>query len=179
MRANTAADLAKKPEARRPKAAARKKTARRPTRKKRKIGRPTDYSPRMASAIVKARELGLTLDDCAESVGIAPSTLFKWQAKFPDFAERLTRARAKLKPELFRRIVEGTKKDPRLALAFAERLFPNELYRGRKLTIEGGDPEKPIAVKASADEELREIARKLAGMTTEDLLAFKKPRGDG
>lgn len=154
--------------------AARKKTpAKRPRKRSRPPGRPSSYNRRIAAAVYRHLRNGLTMDESAAAVGVHASTLYKWQADFSEFAEGITRARESLKPKLFETITKGALKDPRLALQFAERLWPDRLFRGRLVKVEG-NPDKPLSVSVSADEELAEVARKLAGMTTDELRALRR-----
>jgi DNA-binding XRE family transcriptional regulator len=132
-------------------------------------GRPSKYSPAIAKQIIRYITLGMSKDSAAEAAGIAPSTLYKWQAERPRFSERVARARVRLKTTLLEQVEAGCAADPRLSLEFLARLWPAEFGRRQTVAIEGGDPEKPVNVNLSYDEEKAEIARKLAGMSTEQL----------
>ena len=133
-----------------------------------RTGRPTRYTKARADAIVEHCRNGLSKDDAARAGGIGVSTLYEWQAKFPDFAERLTRAREDLKAQLVAKVREGAAADPRIAIAMLERMYPEEWSKARILKLEG-NPEKPVALQVTADEELREVARNLAALDTDAL----------
>lgn len=60
-----------------------------------KVGRPTDYIPDVHPD--QARKLmakhGYTMEELADFFSIVPSTLYKWQAEYPDFKEAIKAGR--------------------------------------------------------------------------------------
>lgn len=59
---------------------------------KRKIGRPTKYTPETVRIIVEARRNGETYEVAAARAGVGQTNLFEWKQKYADFAEQLLKA---------------------------------------------------------------------------------------
>lgn len=59
---------------------------------KRKIGRPTKYTPETVRIIVEARRNGETYEVAAARAGVGQSNLYEWKQKYADFAEQLKKA---------------------------------------------------------------------------------------
>jgi hypothetical protein len=57
-------------------------------------GRKSLYTEERVKEIETSLSLGLTDKDAARSSGISEDTFARWQAKYADFAERVTRAKA-------------------------------------------------------------------------------------
>lgn len=140
----------------------------------RKRGRPSLYTARLATTIVKHVANGVSIEDAARALGLGASTVFEWQSEKPEFAERLTRAREALIPKLVGVVTGGALKDPRLAMHWLARLRP-DVYSSKRILQHEGNPEKPVDLRLRADEELAEVARKLAGMTSDELRALRRP----
>ena len=152
--------------------AARKKTASKRPRGAGRTGRPTKYSARIASRIIRYLGYGCSKDDAARAAGIDPATFYRWQSSNRDFCDRVTRACEAVKPKLIELVRKGAEKDPRMALAMLERRYPEEWCKTRVVKLEG-NPDKPVDLRLKADEELAEVARKLAGMSTDELRALR------
>lgn len=132
----------------------------------RKIGRPTLYSPKVVAKIVAAIKLGNTKEDAARAAGISGDTFFTWQGKHPAFALQVEAAVDAVKPKLVGTVHRAAfKGEWRAALAILERRYPDW---SKTTKIEGGD--KPIIIDSQAEQ--AEIYRKLASMSSDDLLAL-------
>jgi hypothetical protein len=57
-----------------------------------KMGRPTDYTPRIVESLLRFVAAGLPLERAASAAGINPDTLYDWKKKHPDFSESLAHA---------------------------------------------------------------------------------------
>ncbi len=75
------------------------------------MGRPTSLTPAVRDAIVAEVEKGATLEVAAECSGFHQATLYEWMQRgrageepFAEFAESVTRARARCKADMLRAI---------------------------------------------------------------------------
>lgn len=57
-------------------------------------GRKSKYTPEIVEEIVTSLKIGLTDKDAALASGISWDTFDDWQKKYPDFSNRVTRAKA-------------------------------------------------------------------------------------
>jgi transposase-like protein len=57
------------------------------------VGRPTLYDPEKLILVEGWARDGLTNEQIAEKLGIAPSTLYEWQGKYSEFAQVLKRGK--------------------------------------------------------------------------------------
>ncbi len=156
-------------------AAQREKKPQPGRRRKRPPNRPTVRTAATARKVIRAISDGLSKDDAARAAGIAPSTLFDWLAADQDFSDRVTRARDQLKPKLVGFISNSATKDWRAAAWLLERYFRDEF--GKTVTLEGGDPEKPVPIALRIEGEIVEAARRLAGRSPAELDALIKAGG--
>lgn len=58
-------------------------------------GRRSKYTPEIVAEITASLEIGLTDKDAALASGISWDTFSAWQKRYPDFSDRVTRAKAK------------------------------------------------------------------------------------
>jgi transposase-like protein len=57
------------------------------------MGRPSEYTPEIAAALVEATSEGLSVQKAAKRCGIAPVTVYQWVRLHPDFAKLYAQAR--------------------------------------------------------------------------------------
>ncbi len=57
------------------------------------MGRPTLYDPDKLILVQGWARDGLTNEQIAEKLGIAPATLYEWQNRYPEFAEALKKGK--------------------------------------------------------------------------------------
>jgi len=57
-------------------------------------GRRTKYTPERVDEIIASLKIGLTDRDAALASGISWDTFDAWQKRYPDFSDRVTRAKA-------------------------------------------------------------------------------------
>lgn len=149
--------------------APRKRRAKKTVRKKRRPG-PTKLTREVQAAIVAHIANGVTKEAAAKAVGIDPATLFRAQARIRGFGAAIARAEDELRPKLCAVVVSAALAgDWRAAIAMLERLWPEDYSKRLKI---GGDPHNAAPVPIDAGAEMRELAKRMAGMTTEELRAF-------
>ncbi len=146
----------------------------------RRRGRPIKLTPAVRAAIVELVGNGNSLADAARAAGVNPSTLFRAQGRSATFAAALEAAETGLKPKLVACVTAAAiGGDWRAALAILERRFPAEW--GRRLAV-AGDATNPTPIAIAPGAEMREVARKLATLSTDELRALapvRRPTGDG
>ncbi len=72
------------------------KSAKKPARRKsapKKMGRPTDYCPKMVEKIVALAQTGMIESEICRKVGICQSTMTNWKISHPDFLVALRAAK--------------------------------------------------------------------------------------
>lgn len=83
---------AEKPAAKKPVMARQKHPGGRPRKEvtaRRPVGRPGEYSPKLAERAKRLCLLGLTNDQIADSFGITGETVRQWRLRYPEFAAAL------------------------------------------------------------------------------------------
>jgi hypothetical protein len=134
------------------------------------VPRPTKYTQAVADQIVQLLEGGISKADAAIAAGISPATFYDWQSKRPAFADRIMRAIEVVKRKLVT-VVHGAafEGDIRAATWLLERRYADEFGRAVKLS---GAAEAPINVQVQMEAEMAELARRLAGMSDDELRAI-------
>lgn len=105
-----------------------------------KRGRPTKKTKDTIARIVQAIEMGATRRLASLYAGIDDSTLYDWQARFPDFSEQVKRAEAKAAIRWLARIEDAANQGSWQAAAWKlERLYKAEY--GRHMTAQHSGPD--------------------------------------
>jgi hypothetical protein len=102
-----------------------------------KRGRPTKLNAELTQKICGLLSEGISITATCDALGITESRFYNWQKQNEDFREELTRARAKGKIALVRRIVDD--KDWRALSWYLSVCWPNEFGR----TVERKLPKEP------------------------------------
>lgn len=112
-------------------------------------GRPPAMTPETIAKLEEAFALGCTDREACLWADIATTTLYKYQEKNLDFAER--KAQLKETPILKARlsIVSALKDDPKLALSYLERKLKSEFSLRQELTGADGKDLTPIAIDSA------------------------------
>lgn len=111
-----------------------------------RTGRPTKLTPEIAAAIVAHVEAGNYGETAAAMEGVGRTAFYDWmdrgkrgEAPFADFANAVTRARAKAEADAVQEVRNGFS-DPKTgaerAQWFLERTAPDRFGRRDKLTVE-------------------------------------------
>jgi transposase-like protein len=100
-----------------------------------KLGRPTLCTPALTKKICKPLADGHTIAASCESLGVGLSTFHQWRQKYPDFADAVTRARAKARIKFVKEIKRLSADDWRGWAWLAERMFAGEFGRSEPRTI--------------------------------------------
>lgn len=165
--------------ARAPVAKARRPAKRRVTKGKRRrtvADRATRMTPETCALIVQHIANGVPKEDAARAAGVNPSTFFRRQARDARFARQVARAEDELKPKLYAVIQSAALAgDWRAAVALGRAKWPHEFAPPTRVQ-HAGDPENPTPIPIDAGAELRDLARRFAGMTTDELRAFAPRR---
>ena len=72
----------------------------------RKVGRPSKYPEIDLGMIRKLAELGMTNEEIAYILGIAPSTIYEYQKEHPEFSESLKKGKAVADEKITRSLYE-------------------------------------------------------------------------
>lgn len=107
-------------------------------------GRATVMTEQVIDKLEEAFSWGCSDVEACLWAGIAPATLYKYQERNPDFAER--KAELKETPILLARktVISGVKKDPKLALDFLGRKAKKEFGTNVDITTNGKELPTPI-----------------------------------
>ena len=118
-------------------------------RKPQPNGRPPAMTPGTITKLEEAFALGCTDREACLWANIATTTLYKYQEKNPDFAER--KAQLKETPILKARqsIVRALKDDPKLALSYLERKLKSEFSLRTEFTGADGKDLTPISIDSA------------------------------
>ncbi len=112
-------------------------------------GRPSKYSRSVMARISRFVRQGLTREAAASLSGIAVSTLYDWQRKFPEFYDAVKKAEAQLQASLVQHIEKASRKNWTAAAWLLERRFPEEWGRTHRHLIktsrEKPEPKLPDA----------------------------------
>lgn len=111
-----------------------------------RVGRPTKLTPELAAAIVAHVAAGNYGETAAAMEGVGRSAFYEWmdrgrrgESPFADFANAVTRARAKAEADAVQEVRNGFS-DPKTgaerAQWFLERTAPDRFGRRDKLTVE-------------------------------------------
>ena len=90
---------------------------------KKKTGRPTAFSDKVAADIIAACRSGFTMEKAAELVGLEPRTVANWVYKRPVFGEQIKKARKEHELSLLRSIEEAGAKSWQAKAWIAERVY--------------------------------------------------------
>lgn len=92
-------------------------------------GRKSKYTEETIKAVTDAIRLGSTYELAAHYAGIAPSTLYDWLDKKPEFLELIKRAEGKAATTWLARIEEAAKSQWQAAAWKLERRYPQDYGR--------------------------------------------------
>lgn len=53
------------------------------------VGRPSDYRPEFCQQAIELLQNGATDEEVASALGVSARTLYRWQAKYPEFCQSL------------------------------------------------------------------------------------------
>ena len=98
-------------------------TAAKELAEKKKTGRPTAFSDKVAADIIAACRSGFTMEKAAELVGLEPRTVANWVYKRPVFGEQIKKARKEHELSLLRSIEEAGAKSWQAKAWIAERVY--------------------------------------------------------
>lgn len=101
------------------------------------MARPFKYIPERIEKIAQAIEQGDKCEVAARKAGVSPTQFYEWQAKKPEFAERIKAARAKYEEWELNGILEDAKKSLKVLVCGLE-------YDETKTEYEQ-DPKRPDA----------------------------------
>lgn len=122
------------------------------------MARRSKYTPEIVNEIVASLKLGLTDTDAALASGISWDTFDAWQKRYPDFSERVTRARAERSRTwlaLLRKNAELG--DTRAIEALLDRCAPN--YRKTSdVNVNHGGTISHRDLSAFTDDEIEKLA---------------------
>ena len=104
------------------------------------MARPSKLTAELQSKIFEYIELGISYEDTCIALGIDASTLQIWKVrgkkekkgKYKEFFKGIRRAETEAKVWRIKKVAEGEKEDPKLALEMLARKYPKEF--GRKDT---------------------------------------------
>lgn len=136
------------------------------------MGRKTLLTPAVQQRIVEAVRAGAYLEDAAAYCGLPVSTVTEWMARghgrdpdrpqtkqYAAFAAAVDEARAAARLEHVLIIRQAARAGQWQASAwFLERTAPKLWGRKDRMTVEGGEPDKPLRV-AVRDEHAEDVAR--------------------
>lgn len=60
---------------------------------KRKVGRPTDYTPEMCEKVIPLLKQGASIEEIGLELDVGYTTLYQWMDKHPEFAQAIKRGR--------------------------------------------------------------------------------------
>lgn len=161
------------------------------TKAKRKAGRPTKLDPAAADRIVSALQGGNYRNVAAEWAGITPGTLRQWMrrgrsnrkadAPFRDFRRRVMEAERGAEIFMVAKMMKAAEEDPRHALMWLERKFPERWGRREQVRI-GNTQGETFKTEGMADEvgllrKLVEMGKRLDVPDPEGEATAAKPRG--
>jgi len=126
------------------------------------------YTPENVDAILKAISLGLTDTSAYEYAGISKDTFYTWIKEYPDFLEKLKKARSANKAYLVSKIREAGQKQWQAHAWLLERCHPQEFGSLVRQQISGGINEYSKDDITELERKAEELARKL---TNEDPVA--------
>lgn len=99
-----------------------------------KVGRKSKYTPEIVERICESLKLGVTMQGAAYAAGINPDTFYEWKKRYPEFAERVTRAIGESEESLVQ--IARQSSDPRVAVMLLERRFKGGWSKGEAHTVD-------------------------------------------
>jgi len=102
-----------------------------------KMGRPSDYTPRIVENLLRFVAAGLPLERAAAAAGVNTDTLYDWKKKFPDFSECIAHAESQYANlchiTINEQIVNG---DGHLALKTLQSRFSKDYSTSKKVEMQ-------------------------------------------
>ena len=129
---------------------------------KRPVGRPTKYKPEYCQAIIDFMATGDSLVAFAAHIEVAPSQIYVWEEKHPDFQEAIKIARAKCQAWWEKQLKDGIFTDKETRHSHGSVIF--------KLKSRFGYRDKPEIVEAAKE---FQKSYDLSKMTKEEYKEFK------
>ena len=133
-------------------------------------GRPTSDTAETRARFAEGIRAGLSREGASGLAGISPASLYRYldldNQDHQAFREALDRAEADLEARAVKVVIDRIPSDPRLALAYLGRRFPERWGSGRRVPSEpsdqsSGEPESPSNVLDLDPENLENIAQRL------------------
>lgn len=116
------------------------------------------YNPETVSFIVEKLKVGLTQRDASVLAGISEDTLSQWKHDYPEFAEKVRKARMHNKAKMIGIWQSAAEKRPELAVTWLERRYSDEFSPRFKqdVTFSEANRKQAEAVKKLVDEITRQ-----------------------
>lgn len=138
---------------------------------KKKTGRETKLNKEMIEKIARYIELGFTIKDTCEAVGINKDTFFEWKRQgksdkengiksdFSDFSDSIKKSKHSIKELMLSKIVQTAKEKWEAAAWWLERNFPED-YSLRPELRKTKTKNKSKNVESNADEIINKLNEK-------------------
>jgi hypothetical protein len=118
------------------------------------VSRPPKYNPERVDLVLEAIHAGATRRAAAGHAGVSEDTLERWQQRYADFADSLTRAEDDVEIRCTATILHAAMHDWRASAWWLERRRP--VYYARRLEPEAVAIAEPLRVTVHFDTPLRE-----------------------
>lgn len=102
-------------------------------------GAPTKRTPEVESRLLGLLRAAVPKEAAARSVGLAPSTFFKWQQEDAEFSEAVEKAVAESEAVLIARVAKASQEPKHwtAAMTLLERRFPERWRRRDAIEVDG------------------------------------------
>lgn len=117
------------------------------------MGRPTAFTKEVLQKLEHAFSIDCTDEEACFYAGIAPSSLYNYQAKNPKFLERKQALRQRPVLRARMEVVKGIETSPQFAMRYLERKRPDEF--GPKAFVQ---TEQKVEIRTSESEDVRKLA---------------------
>lgn len=131
------------------------------------MGRPTRYTPEVVTKITNAIRAGNYREPAARMAGVSPTSLYAWQARYPEFAEAIQKAEAEAEGRMVAIVAAAAPKSWQAAAWWLERK-QHERWMRRDRIEQTGAEGGPIQVNAFAGMDLAERREALARLVDGD-----------
>ena len=140
---------------------------------KRKIGRPDGLTPQVEEKLLNAVRAGAYLKEAAEHAGVGERTVYGWieraddpkaPAKFSQFAQALTRAKADAQVGAVAVIRRAMSTDWRAAAFYLERSDPKRWGRSTRHEVSGRDGEPLVPQRGDLDREIAKLLKQMEAL---------------
>lgn len=122
-------------------------------------GRPSEYRPEYCDMVIEAMGQGISVAAFAGTIGVACDTVYQWMKRHAEFADAVSRARAKQLLAWEQKLIRSKKGAETMASIFALKNIAPDQWRD----VRNVQHEHNVKVEQLTDAQLYAIAAQKAG----------------